>query len=270
MASTSDLEKASPPASGTLHTRNDHDVSYTSVTTPIRGPSREEEEITRMPTHISQASRTKKSIIGLAKTITARSNASVIDPGPPPDGGRKAWTQAVMAHFVVFNTWGMVATFGVFQQHYTLDLGLEPSAVSWIGSFQMLGHFSLGMLTGRLFDAGYFYWSVVPGMVIAALGMFMTSLCTKYWQFFLAQGLMTGLGNGMQFAPTLGLVSTYFKKNRTVALAVMASGSATGGLVYENPMYELHVRHTLTSYTNLLGTLQSLDNFSLRSASHGL
>jgi predicted MFS family arabinose efflux permease len=43
---------------------------------------------------------------------------------------------------------------------------------------------------------------------------------------------MNGLGNGMQFAPVLGLVSTYFAKNRSVALAIMASGSATGGLVY--------------------------------------
>jgi predicted MFS family arabinose efflux permease len=232
MVTTSDVEKAYSPEDQNLHTRTNNDVSYATVAAPPHGPSGEEEAITRIPTHTSQASRTKKSIVGLAKTITARSNASVIDPGPPPDGGRKAWTQAVMAHFVIMNTWGMISTFGVFQQYYTLDLGLEPSAVSWIGSFQMLGHFSLGMLSGRLFDAGYFYWSIIPGMLIATLGMFMTSLCTKYWQFFLAQGLMNGIGNGMQFAPTLGLVSTYFAKNRSVALAIMASGSATGGLIY--------------------------------------
>jgi predicted MFS family arabinose efflux permease len=60
----------------------------------------------------------------------------------------------------------------------------------------------------------------------------MTSLCTQYWQFFLAQGLLTGLGCGCQFTPTLSLVSTYFARNRSVALAIMASGSATGGLIY--------------------------------------
>ncbi|EAT81750.2 hypothetical protein SNOG_11251 [Parastagonospora nodorum SN15] len=176
--------------------------------------------------------RPKNNLHSLAKTITTRSNASIVDPGPPPDGGTKAWTQACMGHLVVFNTWGMISTFGVFQQYYTADLGFEPSAVSWIGSMQMLGHFSLGMFTGRMFDAGYFYWSLIPGMFLSALGIFMTSLCTKYWQFFLAQGLMNGIGNGMQFAPSLSLVSTYFAKNRSVALAIMASGSATGGLVY--------------------------------------
>lgn len=137
-----------------------------------------------------------------------------------------------MGHFVILNTWGMIASFGVFQQYYTSQLGLEASAVSWIGSFQMLGHFSLGMLTGRAFDAGFFYWSLVPGMLLSALGIFLTSLCRTYWQFFLAQGVLVGVGNGMQFAPTLGLVSTYFHRNRSVALAIMASGSATGGLVY--------------------------------------
>ncbi|KAF3054132.1 hypothetical protein E8E11_011867 [Didymella keratinophila] len=197
-----------------------------------------EEEISRVETHNTQTSQTsraaksKNALTNLAKTITARSNASIIDPGPPPDGGLKAWTQSFMGHFVVFNTWGMIATFGVFQAHYTNDLGLEPSAVSWIGSMQMLGHFALGMFSGRMFDAGYFHWVIIPGMLLAALGTMMTSLCSEYWQFFLAQGLMTGLGCGLQFAPTMSLVTTYFSRNRSVAVAIMASGSASGGLVY--------------------------------------
>ncbi|KAF1833968.1 MFS general substrate transporter [Decorospora gaudefroyi] len=227
MATKQDVEKALPSANTNQYEDQE------SIKTPSIPLSRhEEQEIARIPTHTSQASRTKRSIAGLAKSLTTRSNASVTDPGPRPDGGTKAWIQAIMGHLVIFNTWGMISTFGVFQQYYTLDLRLEPSAVSWIGSFQMLGHFSLGMFSGRLFDAGYFYWCIIPGMFISATGMFMTSLCTKYWQFFLAQGIMIGLGNGMQFAPTLGLVSTYFKRNRSVALAIMASGSATGGLVY--------------------------------------
>lgn len=232
MPKTLDLEKALSAQHQGSQSRSDaNHHAFNNVSSQTLS-THELEDITRIPTQASQISRSRKSLPGLASLIPVRSCTSVVNPGPPPDGGAKAWTQAFMGHFVVFNTWGMIATFGVFQQHYTLDLGLEPSAVSWIGSMQMLGHFSLGMLTGRMFDAGYFYWSVIPGMVIAALGMFMTSLCTKYWQFFLAQGIMNGLGNGMQFAPTLSLVTTYFAANRSVALAIMASGSATGGLVY--------------------------------------
>lgn len=217
---------------GNTH-NNIYAPSHTSSSS--HSTSEQEEEIARIPTQTSNHTRTNKSksaLTNLAKTITARSNASVIDPGPPPDGGMKAWTQSFMGHFVVFNTWGLISTFGVFQSHYTNDLGLEPSAVSWIGSMQMLGHFALGMFSGRMFDAGYFHWVIIPGMLLAALGTMMTSLCTEYWQFFLAQGVMTGLGCGLQFAPTISLVTTYFSKNRSVAVAIMASGSASGGLVY--------------------------------------
>ena len=69
-------------------------------------------------------------------------------------------------------------------------------------------------------------------MIIQLVGIFMTSLCTTYWQVFLAQGICVGLGNGLVFIPSMTICSTYFLKNRALALGVAASGSATGGLVY--------------------------------------
>ncbi|KAH9882636.1 hypothetical protein J1614_000872 [Plenodomus biglobosus] len=242
MSNSRDLESAEPPRPHGQGRQECHDAIVREPTTPPSPHShtsthhiQDEDKISRIPTtHTTPSLHHSKPpiLLSLAKTLTARSNATLIDPGPPPDGGTKAWIQACMGHLVVFNTWGMIATFGVFQTYYTTTLSLEPSAVSWIGSLQMLGHFSLGLVTGRLFDAGYFYHSMVPGMLFAALGIFMTSLATQYWQLMVTQGLMNGLGNGMQFAPALSLVSTYFARNRAVALAIMASGSATGGLVY--------------------------------------
>ena len=45
------------------------------------------------------------------------------DPGPPPDGGLKAWVQVGMAHLIIFNTWGFVNSFGVFQVRSRLSFG---------------------------------------------------------------------------------------------------------------------------------------------------
>lgn len=50
---------------------------------------------------------------GLRRTMTGRSTASWPDPGPPPDGGRVAWTQAVLLHLTTFNTFGYTTAFGV-------------------------------------------------------------------------------------------------------------------------------------------------------------
>ncbi|KAF2125418.1 MFS general substrate transporter [Dothidotthia symphoricarpi CBS 119687] len=226
---TPDIEKVLSNTRENRNNANHDDANYASSHQSYK---HEEEEIARIPTHTSRRSKSKNVVTGLAKTLTARSNATLINPGPPPDGGARAWIQACMGQMVIANTFGLLSSWGAFQAHYTNDLNFEPSAVSWIGSMQMLGHFSLGMITGRLFDAGYFYHSVIPGMLIAATGMFMTSLSTQYYQFFLAQGLMIGIGCGMQFAPCMSLIATYFAKNRSIALAIMASGSATGGLVY--------------------------------------
>lgn len=60
----------------------------------------------------------------------------------------------------------------------------------------------------------------------------MTSLCKTDWQVLLAQGVCVGVENGFVIVPSVALASTYFLRNRSLALGLCASGSATGGLVF--------------------------------------
>ena len=169
----------------------------------------------------------------LAKVLSrTQSRCSYIDPGPPPDGGLRAWTQAFMTHLVVFNTWGYINSFGVFQTYYVTALNHPPSAISWVGSVQIFLLFLIGTFSGRATDYGLFRPTVFLGSFLQVLGVFMTSLSTKYWQLFLAQGICTGVGNGLVFCPCLAVVSTYFSKRRSLAIGIGASGTATGGIVY--------------------------------------
>lgn len=154
------------------------------------------------------------------------------DPGPPPDGGLNAWLQVLSAHLVLFNTWGYINSFGIFQSYYTSTLQRPPDDIAWIGSIETFFVYFVGMFSGRATDAGYYRIILVAGLFLQLLGVFMTSLSTTYWQLFLAQGLCQGLGDGLLFCPTVALVSTYFAKKRVFALSLMASGAATGGLVF--------------------------------------
>lgn len=205
-------------------TADHHDLTHSASPSQLGAPS-----ISRTR---SRQTSLKQITSRVTRIITSLSNADVVDAGPPPDGGFKAWLQAIMGHLVILNTWGMISTFSVFQAYYTTELRLEPSAVSWIGSIQMLGHFGLGLLSGRAFDAGLFYWVVPAGVICTSLAMFMTSLCTQYYQLVLAQGVLFAIGSGLQFTPCTALVYQYFDRNKAVALAIMFSGSATGGLLY--------------------------------------
>ena len=154
-------------------------------------------------------------------------------PRPPPlDDNLVAWTQVIAGHLLAFNCWGFINSFGLFQAYYTSTLGEGPSAVSWVGSIQTFLTLFTGTFSGRAMDAGYYRYVAWSGLFLQLFGVFMTSVTTQYWQFLLTQGVCQGLGNGLVFSPTMALVSTYFTRNKALAIAGMSSGTATGGVVF--------------------------------------
>lgn len=164
--------------------------------------------------------------------VSPGEDASQPPPPPPPDGGIVAWTQVAMGHLVIFNTWGFVNSFGVFQPYYTDALHQSRSTISWIGSVQIFLLFAVGAYSGRALDAGRFRPVTFVGYVTHVLGIFLTSISTQYWHVLLTQGFLVGIGNGLLFCPTISLVGTYFSYWKSFAMGVAAAGSATGSLIY--------------------------------------
>jgi hypothetical protein len=170
----------------------------------------------------------------LSKQLSrVQSNTDVQDPGPPPDGGLTAWSMACAGHLIMFNVWGLVNSYGLFQTYYVqvMKIGGE-SSVAWIGTTQIFVLFGMGTWTGRALDAGFFRIQFVCGSVLSVTGLFLLSICKTFWQIFLCQTLCVGFGYGLCFVPSLALVSTYFDKNRSTAIAILTTGSCTGGLVF--------------------------------------
>ncbi len=160
-------------------------------------------------------------------------------PGPSPmdqipDGGLAAWLQVVGGWVVLAATWGLINTFGVYQEYYqTVMLPSESaSSISWIGSLQACLLFVVGLAAGPLFDAGYFTATLVLGLFMICFGMFMTSLCSTYWQVLLAQGICVGIGMGLTFLPAAAIQSQYFLKRRAFAIGIAGTGSPIGGIIF--------------------------------------
>jgi MFS family permease len=109
---------------------------------------------------------------------------------------------------------------------------VSNSDISWIGSVQACLLLIVGVATGPLFDAGYFYVLLTVGSFLVVFGMFMTSLCTEFWQVMLAHGITIGLGSGCLFIPSVAIVSTYFTTKKSFATGIAASGSSLGGIIY--------------------------------------
>jgi hypothetical protein len=167
----------------------------------------------------------------ITKTSTNDENA-VLLLQPAPNGGLQAWMQVLMGHLVLINGWGYLSSFGLFQSHYTSTLDATPSAISWIGSMQIFLVYLVGTFSGRALDAGHFHKVLAIGSLLQIVGVFTTSVSSQYWQLFLAQGVCKGLGDGLVFCPTVSLVATYFSTRRSLAMAITASGGATGGIIF--------------------------------------
>ncbi|RFU80718.1 major facilitator superfamily transporter [Trichoderma arundinaceum] len=164
---------------------------------------------------------------------------STISPSAPPsspipDGGLTAWLQVVGGWVILAASWGLVNTFGAYQTYYqTVMLTSESaSTISWIGSLQACLLFLGGIIAGPLFDAGYFTPILIGGLFLICFGMFMTSLCSTYWQVLLAQGICVGIGMGLTFLPATAILSQYFQKRRAFAMGIAGTGSPVGGIIF--------------------------------------
>ena len=149
-----------------------------------------------------------------------------------------------MGHLTQINSWGYLTSFGIFQSYHATTLsGATLSAISWIGSVQIFLIYLVGTFSGRALDRGYYIPVLALGCFLQVFGVFMTSVSTKYYQLFLAQGICKGLADGLVFCPTISLVATYFKKNRVFAMAGAASGAGTGGIIF--PLIAQHLQHKI-------------------------
>ncbi|KAK9461674.1 putative mfs monocarboxylate transporter protein [Lipomyces oligophaga] len=151
-----------------------------------------------------------------------------------PDGGIVAWLQVLGGTLMYFNSWGIINSYGCFENYY-ISISLSnktASDIAWVGSIQAFILVIMSIVVGPVFDRGYFRTLVISGSVTVVFGMMMTSLCTEYWQVMLAQGIVIGLGGGCLFIPAVAIMSQYFLRRRSFACGIVAAGSSMGGVLY--------------------------------------
>ena len=82
---------------------------------------------------------------------------------------------------------GFTLSFGAFQAYYQHELLVKSSAsaISWIGTVQAWLLILVGMLSGPLFDLGYFRSMLYIGNFLVVFGIMMLSLARNIGRSFL-------------------------------------------------------------------------------------
>jgi MFS family permease len=113
--------------------------------------------------------------------------------------------------FSAFCTTGFTNAFGVFQEYYkTHQLRNKTDFdIIWIVSFQSFILFACAPIAGIMVDRKGPFLPLSVGRISLLLGIFMSSLCVEYYQFFLAQGLVMEADMSLLVIPSVAIISRF-------------------------------------------------------------
>ncbi|KAJ5997776.1 hypothetical protein N7522_009436 [Penicillium canescens] len=171
-----------------------------------------------------------------AQSISVQSNTRT---HPKPTKLRQIFV--VAAGFItMFMTCAIIFSYGVYQAIYeemakqpnTPFSGTSSSIISLIGTLS-IALMSMGgpfiMTWAKLYGPQPV---IMTGGLVFGIGCILASLSEYVWEFALTQGLLIGLGTCMAYVPTMSVAPTWFDKRRGLAMGVVISGSACGGMIW--------------------------------------
>ncbi|KAI1432077.1 putative MFS monocarboxylate transporter [Xylaria sp. CBS 124048] len=146
----------------------------------------------------------------------------------------RSWLAVVGASFSLFCTAGYLNAFGVYQEYYASGLlkSYSSSDISWIGSVAIFLLYVGSPVAGILVDKVGPTILLVIGSILMLLAVFLSSLCSEYYQLFLSQAVLLGLGSSLLFTPCVAVVSRRMPHRRGLALGIVVGGSSIGGVIW--------------------------------------
>ncbi|KAI1088893.1 putative MFS monocarboxylate transporter [Rostrohypoxylon terebratum] len=163
-------------------------------------------------------------------------SASPAVTAPAPRLNARQWLQILSTSIAFFNTWGILLTSGAFQTYYeeTPLQDYSSSTISWISTTCAFVTLAVGIITGPLYDQGFYRLLLLFGSLLQVFGLMMLSLSTKYYEIFLSHSICTGLGAGILFTPSLAAAGAALPNvsTRTKAMGLVACVSSIGGVIY--------------------------------------
>ncbi|KAK5101103.1 hypothetical protein LTS08_004709 [Lithohypha guttulata] len=152
----------------------------------------------------------------------------------PPDGGY-GWVCIFACFLINGATWGICASYGVYLNYY-LTQNIFPGSNDIDYAFVGGSNFAAALITAPgvnwLLRRLGTHPVMLMGGVTWLLGWIAASFAKTLWQLVLSQGVCIGIGLGLIWQPSTGIISQWFQKRRSMAQGITSAGSGFIGIVY--------------------------------------
>ncbi|XP_071962612.1 monocarboxylate transporter 12-like [Antedon mediterranea] len=146
------------------------------------------------------------------------------------DGGW-GWIVVMGAFFNMILIVGFMNGSGIYLANWKNDLGQSTSivagAISLFPTIVLMTNFLASYLSRRYGERIVMFF----GGLIASAGCILASFSTQIYHLYLSFSLLTGIGYGLAFQPTVVMPIYYFKKRYAVANGLVFSGAGVGMVV---------------------------------------
>ena len=139
------------------------------------------------------------------------------------------WYIVGASFLILFLNSGVVFSFGVVFKPIAAEFGWGRGPVSLAFFINMIVFALSTSAVGRIYDRYGPKWVILICSSFVAIGLFLTSLMTSLWQFFLFYGVLVALGFGGTSIPLIGaMTSKWFVERRGLAVSLAITGFSMG------------------------------------------
>jgi len=146
----------------------------------------------------------------------------------PPRTIFYGWIVTACAFLVLFLTYGVQYSFGVFLPAMLDDLGWQRASLAGAFSLYIMIYSGCSWLSGRLTDTKGPRAVIAVGGALLGSGIIATSRMSAVWHLYLFYGLIAALGMSTAYIPCNTTVVKWFQRKRGLALGLASSGSSCG------------------------------------------
>lgn len=149
-----------------------------------------------------------------------------------PAGGKAklffGWVVVGCAFLVLFVTYGVQYSFGVFSPALSKEFGWTRTAVAGAFSLYAFTYSLFSLPSGRLTDLWGPKKVIALGGFLLGSGLILVSQLGSLWQLYVFYGLLAALGMSTAYIPCNSTVVRWFIKKRGLAIGITTSGGSFG------------------------------------------